>query len=663
MNPAVRRTVSLVLALFAGAFAILPGGAPVRAAEAAAAGKPRPAARLESAREIRDEATWARLAARPASSATARTEVVKFLLDRDDDRRLWFVDTEQWTFHYAFARDRLWTLLRPVADHETFNRREYRTADRRFEMGSIVRYVDSGLWTMELIGGDTLEGENIVRLFDEVRAALWIGDRLRFRPLSELHERAIAPVRDRLPLATADEVFAGVVYQPLKAGTAFGTLRLVRGTLDPTTVRPDQVLVLEKLPDEIPVCAAVISAEAQAPLGHIALLCASRGTPNMSLRGALDDPDLRRMDGSLVALTVDPQQYTLRSATLAEAERDWTRRRPKAPRLPRLNRTRYDLLDVSELRLRDAAYAGAKAAQLGEISRVRPAIRTPGGFIVPVGHYLDHLRDAGLDRMIEALVADPAMRAQPALRARRLEELRRAIERAPIEPELVRAVLARMRAIAPESRWILRSSTNAEDLAGFTGAGLYRSLKVKPPLQEAELARVMREVWASVWLQGAYEEREWYRIDHRAVGMALLVQPFVDGARANGVAITANPFAEFRPGVLINAQALGGSVTGAAGEELPEQHLVYTFSDELEEELLSRSSRMPAGELLLGPAEVQALTDTLLRLHKHLIPRWGDRANAVDVEFLIAGEDRHVVILQARPFSVTYGDGQRLETE
>jgi hypothetical protein len=39
---------------------------------------------------------------------------------------------------------------------------------------------------------------------------------------------------------------------------------------------------------------------------------------------------------------------------------------------------------------------------------------------------------------------------------------------------------------------------------------------------------------------------------------------------------------------------------------------------------------------------------------------WSGRANAVDVEFLIAGEDRHVVILQARPYRVVYAKGQRL---
>jgi hypothetical protein len=30
----------------------------------------------------------------------------------------------------------------------------------------------------------------------------------------------------------------------------------------------------------------------------------------------------------------------------------------------------------------------------------------------------------------------------------------------------------------------------------------------------------------------------------------------------------------------------------------------------------------------------------------------------VDIEFLLAGEDRHVVILQARPYSVAYDGGR-----
>jgi rifampicin phosphotransferase len=175
---------------------------------------------------------------------------------------------------------------------------------------------------------------------------------------------------------------------------------------------------------------------------------------------------------------------------------------------------------------------------------------------------------------------------------------------------------------------------------------------------ESDIANALRQVWASVWLQGAYEEREWYRVDHSRVAMAVLVQPFVDGAVVNGVAITENPFFEGRPGFFVNAQALGGSVTGATGDEIPEQLLIYTYSEDLETEVLTRSSRNN-GQALLNDVEVRALADVLSLLHRHLTVQWGGRANACDVEFLVAGDDRHVVIVQARPFNVVWSDAQR----
>jgi hypothetical protein len=609
--------------------------------------------------EIPDAATWRALAARPQSAATARTEVVKFLLDVRDGRRLWFTDTRRYPVHYFFARDHIPHSTAEVRDHDAFNRVQYRDSARRFEMGSLVHYLDSDQWTLELVSGDTLSGERIVALFESVKAAVWMGDRLRFRPMSELHETSIASVRDKPPLATADDVFAGVRYQPLTTGKAFGYLRLVRGPLDATTVRADQILVLATLPDEIPVSAGVISRELQAPLGHIAILCTTRGTPNMAVRDAFERADIRALDGRLVALEVNMQDFSLRAATRVEAEKSWKQRRPKRPQVPALAATETRLLDVSDLRLADTRFAGAKAAQLGEVMHIG-GLTTPGGFVIPLSYYLDQVRAAGATADLAAMLTDPAFAEDSARRARWLQAVRDAIQKRPVDAVLVKQVRERMRSVSPDSRWILRSSTNAEDLAGFTGAGLYRSIRVKAGADEAQIAAAIAEVWASVWLQGAFEERSWYRVNHAAVGMAILVQPFVDGALANGVAITANPFTEQRPGFFINAQTLAGSVTGAGGDEVPEQHLIYTYSGVFESELLSHSSRM-AGATLLGDADLRALAVVLDKLHKHFMREWRRRANAVDVEFLFAGADRHVVVLQARPYRVTYARGQRLE--
>ena len=86
----------------------------------------------------------------------------EFLLDLEDGRRLWFTNTDRFPVHYIFARDHIPRTVAVTRDHDAFNRIQYREAARRFEMGSLVHYLDSDEWTMELVSGDTLDGERIV---------------------------------------------------------------------------------------------------------------------------------------------------------------------------------------------------------------------------------------------------------------------------------------------------------------------------------------------------------------------------------------------------------------------------------------------------------------------------------------------------------------------
>ncbi|MEM7163815.1 MAG: PEP/pyruvate-binding domain-containing protein [Planctomycetota bacterium] len=569
--------------------------------------------------------------------------MVKFLVDTTQNHRVWLINTRRFENHYEFVRTRS-ALSNTVPSLRAFNDREYTSPNRRFEMGSIIHYEDSDLWTVELAACDTLSGERIVRLFHRLKRALWIGDQLKFRPCSPLQIANLAKYGEQLPIISTDEVFRGVRYQPLTVGVSYGYLRLVDGELEASSVRPDQILVLRDLPAEVPLCAGVISQPLQAPLGHIAILCANRGTPNMALKGALANDRLRQLDGRLVRLEVQVQEYLVSAARLSDAKKDWQRRAPPRPRLPKLNRRVVDLADLSAVALEDADYAGAKAAQLAEVGRIG-GITTPGGFVVPIARYLGHAHASGALQNLDEKLADEEFGGSLPLRTAWLASVRERIEAHPIDFRLLSAVHDRIKEAAPESRWILRSSTNAEDLAGFSGAGLYRSVRINAGASRAELAQAMRKVWASVWLPGAFEERQWYRIDHKRVGMAILVQPFLD-AVATGVAITANPFTEIRPGVYINTQAVGGSVTGAAGDEIPEQLLVYDFMGDLDIEIISRSSRTN-GEPLLAEPMVRDLAQQLRKIHNHFVPTYRNRGNAVDVEFLTTATQ--LIILQARP--------------
>ncbi|MFA5092445.1 MAG: PEP/pyruvate-binding domain-containing protein [Candidatus Omnitrophota bacterium] len=70
---------------------------------------------------------------------------------------------------------------------------------------------------------------------------------------------------------------------------------------------------------------------------------------------------------------------------------------------------------------------------------------------------------------------------------------------------------------------VVRSSTNAEDLPGYVGAGLYGSFKNVRPDQES-LAENIKKVWASVWNELPFRDRQVEGIDHLAVYPAVLIQ-------------------------------------------------------------------------------------------------------------------------------------------
>lgn len=282
------------------------------------------------------------------------------------------------------------------------------------------------------------------------------------------------------------------------------------------------------------------------------------------------------------------QDYGIEPATTREAEAAWAVMRPAVATRPAADANVRGLLEVAQLPPDAARYVGAKAAQMGRLGRIE-GITTPGGFAIPFHAYLDHLAAAGLNGKIGAMLGDEGFVRDGAVRALHLQRLREAIRAHPVDTGLLQTLMLKLRGLAGR-RLIFRSSTNAEDLDGFSGAGLYDSVEVSADPTPALAADALREVWASVWQQRAYEERECYRIDHHAVAMGVLVQPFLHDAIATGVAITGNPFKQRQEAVFINTQVSGASVTGARDHQLPEQYLVETWSGAFEPELLRRSS-------------------------------------------------------------------------
>lgn len=584
------------------------------------------------------------MAARPEDQAIGRTEVVRFVVDRRDDL-LYFIDTRRFQAHYDFVRT-LSRLDHPVVDAHTFEVREYERADRDFILGRVVHYLDGDLWTLELRAGDTLAGEMLRATFVRVRDALHQGAALRFRPVTEAQSQMAATLTGVPTLATSD-VFASVRFQSVQPGVAFGFLRLAPNGVDPATIAPNQILVVPEAPSEIPVLSALVTTSFQAPLSHAGVLAQNRGTPFMALRGALDERAIVDLANRLVRLEITHQDYSLRVATQEEADAAWAALRPPPITQPALDDTDIGLRDLTSLRFVNANTVGAKAAALGEVAALGAPVVTPGGFVIPFHYYVEHLRRSGLIHGIQGMLADPTFRADLSVRSARLAELREAIRRAPIDRSLVRAV-RRLTGTVRTPRVIFRSSTNAEDLPGFNGAGLYLSHEIDVDSAAGVYADAIRWVWSSVWSLGAFEERNWYGIDHARVAMAILVQPMIDDVVANGVGVTGNPYDPASRAYLLNSQIPGAPVTGARGGELPEQAVVHLAEGggSARVELLSRSSSSP-GAALLSEADYLQLADIFSRMHAALAPRYA--GNVLDIEYLVR-RNRQMVILQARPY-------------
>ncbi len=609
---------------------------------------------------------WAALAASPGRERLARTEVVKVIVDLDDHDRIYFLQSRRWEIHYFFASRFLSTALHPVEDHAVFNIREYRRPDRRFVLGTLMHQRDTGAWWYELVAGDTLDVPRTVRVFNAIRARLWVGEQLRYHPVPPAHDDARAEfTRAGVAVLSSDEIYAGMVYQPVNPGVAYGTLRLIDGALDPSRVRRTDVLVLAHAPLDLPVCAGVITQEFQTPLSHLAILASNRGTADMGLRDALRNPELRALDGRLVRLSVTPQGWSLSAASLPEAERAWEAMRPRSTSLPALSTRDVGLPALSTLRRASLDVAGAKAAQLGELAAIGGAVVVPRGFVIPFAAYLAHGQRSGAHALRDALLADPAARADPDRLSTQLRLLRERIAGSPLDPALLAAVRARVRELIPTRRVRLRSSTNAEDLPGFNGAGLYRSVVIEADATDAALSDAIRAVWASTWNLQAHQERSFFRIDESRVAMAVLVQESIDDDVVDGVAITANPFNEGRPAYFINAQVAGdegGSVTSARADQVPEQVIYYTYGETGEFERIARSS-LTNGAAVMTDAELIHLAEALRAIHERFVPDPWDHAHAMDVEFILHGPRRELVVVQARPYSLRYDQGREMAVE
>ena len=345
-----------------------------------------------------------------------------------------------------------------------------------------------------------------------------------------------------VPVLTHDALYKASDYAAFNTGAAVGVLRIVpKGVpLERLTFERDQIVILrDVLPDITPV-AGIVSEKFSTPLAHVNLRARAWGIPNVGLKGAAKK--YRALNGKTVRFEATSAGAEVRLATADEVT-DFEKAREAARTvvIPPAELAVKDLRPLAGIRTSEASAFGAKTANLGHIAGAKlDGFTVPDGFGVPIHYYDGHMKRHGLDKEVERLLADKKFRRNAAYRKRALEALREKIRTAPLEPAFVKVLHAAVvKLVGSEKRGVfVRSSTNAEDLPGFNGAGLYDT--VPNVVGEKAIHDAVRTVWASVWNLRAYEEREHFGIDHRRVYGGVLIQVGVD-ATAAGVLVTAHP--------------------------------------------------------------------------------------------------------------------------
>ena len=455
----------------------------------------------------------------------------------------------------------------------------------------------------------------------------------------------------RINLLFDEDIFPETRFLALNPGEGYGRLRVMEADERPN---PRDVVIYEALPNELPRVAGIISTVPQTPLSHVNLRAVQDGIPNAFIRSALDEPAIESLLGGYVRYKVTERGWTLRAATRAEVDAHYASSRPAAKQTPQRDLSVTEITALSEVGFDDWDAFGVKAANVAVLGTLDfPAGTVPDGFAVPFYFYDEFMKANDLYDDIATMLADTDFQTDFDTQEKELKKLRKKIKKGET-PEWIITALEEMHGEFPEGTPLrYRSSTNNEDLPGFNGAGLYDSKTQHPEETEEDgIAKSLKQVYASLWNFRAFTEREFYRVDHLAAAMGVLVHPNYSDELVNGVAVSFDPITGRDGYYYVNSQIGEDLVTNPEAHSVPEEILLYRVDRYLRYDVLGTSNQAEPGQLLMSRDQLGQLRRHLAVIHEKFEELYGigpGERFAMEIEFKITSNNI-LAIKQARPW-------------
>ena len=450
----------------------------------------------------------------------------------------------------------------------------------------------------------------------------------------------------RVMILLEEAIYANVNYLPLNLAEGYGLLRMMSPNERPHS---RDIVIYEALPNEMPRVGGIITSVPQTPLSHVNLRAIQDNVPNAYIRGALENETISALIGKHVYFRVDVNGYEIREATLAEVEAHYVDLRPTEPQIPIRDLSVTDITPLDAMTFEQSSSFGVKAANLATLRTLGfPEGTIPNGFGVPFYFYDEFMKHNGFYEQVAALLEVPEFQQDYDVQERLLSEFRKTL-RAGDMPDWMWDALTELQNAFPEGRSIrCRSSTNNEDLPGFSGAGLYTSKTQHP--HEGHISKSIKQVFAGLWNFRAFDERQFYRIDHFAAAMGVLVHPNYSDELANGVGVTKDPIYGTEGSYYLNTQIGEDLVTNPEALSIPEEILLPASGPNYT--LVRPSNLVADGEQILSRTHIRELQSYLGTIHSVFHGLYNIRRDsdfAMEIEYKITSEGQ-LAIKQARPW-------------
>ena len=451
----------------------------------------------------------------------------------------------------------------------------------------------------------------------------------------------------RINLVFSEDISVGIEFAALNPGEGYGRLRVLGPDQRPNS---RDIVLYEALPNELPRVAGIISTVLQTPLSHVNLRAVQNAIPNAYIRGALDDSAIASLVDSYVYYEVTEDGYSIRAATKAEVDAHYASSRPTTAQTPQRDLSVRAITPLSQIGFDDWDAFGVKAANVAELGkRGFPDGTVPDGFAIPFYFYDEFMKHNNFYTRIQTILADRDFQTDFDTQESELKKLRKDIEDAETPAWIIAAIVEMNKSFADGVNRRYRSSTNNEDLPGFSGAGLYDSKSQKPSEDEDDLAKSLKEVYASLWNFRAFIERDFHRIDHLATAMGILVHPSYQDELVNGVAVSFDPFSGRDGNYYVNSQVGEDLVTNPEPHSAPEEILLEEGGNYT---VYVTSNLVKPGQLLMSGAQLGQLREHLKVIHDHFKGLYNpgpDEPFAMEIEFKVTSENI-LAIKQARPW-------------